>query len=142
MSPKRRIANEYMECKLKLPCNAFLYNHEDGCYQKSGKQQVLVGTQRTQYFCLAGGDEDSTAAVDHSLEAPQKVNVELPSDPAIPLPRELKKMSTHNFVRNVHSSIIHKIKQGQQLSVQGQMVDKQCGTSFSLKQGRIVMMTS
>lgn len=110
MSPKRRIANEYMECKLKLPCNAFLYNHEDGCYQKSGKQQVLVGTQRTQYFCLAGGDEDSTAAVDHSLEAPQKVNVELPSDPAIPLPRELKKMSTHNFVRNVHSSIIHKIK--------------------------------
>ena len=71
-----------------------------------------------------------------------KLNVELPSDPAIPLPREVKKMSTHNFVRNVHSSIIHKRKQGQQPSVHGQMVDKQCGTSFSLKQGKIVMMTS
>lgn len=69
-----------------------------------------MGTQGTQYFCLAGSDEDSTASVDHSLEAPQKVNVELPFDPAIPLPREVKKMSTHNFVHNVHSSIIHKIK--------------------------------
>lgn len=84
-----------------------------------------MGTQRTQHFCLAGGDEDSTPPVDHSLEVPQKVNVELSSDPASPLPRELKKMSTHNFVRNVHSSIIHKRKQGQQPSVHGQMVDKQ-----------------
>ena len=39
-----------------------------------------MGTQRAQDFWSAGGDEDSAAAVDHSLEAPQKVNVELPSD--------------------------------------------------------------
>ena len=50
-----------------------------------------MGTQRAQDFWSAGGDEDSAAAVDHSLEAPQKVNVELPSDPAITLPREVKK---------------------------------------------------
>ena len=41
--------------------------------------------EKGEPFCAVGGNEDWCSTVESSVEIPQKMNMDLPCDPAIPL---------------------------------------------------------